>query len=39
MENNYNESYQTPWMEVIDLEDDIIQTSGGGGSELPPDYF
>ena len=34
MENTCYESYQTPWIEVIDLEEDIIQTSG---NELPWD--
>ena len=31
-----NERYEAPWLEVIDLEEDIIRTSG---EELPFDPF
>ena len=35
MENQAAERYQKPWMEIIELEDDIILTSGGREDEIP----
>ena len=35
MENKCKERYEMPWIEVIDLEEDIIRTSSG--NELPED--
>lgn len=37
MENKCKERYEMPWIEVIDLEEDIIRTSGG--DELPDDIL
>lgn len=37
MENKCNERYEMPWIEVIDLEEDIIRTSGD--NELPDDIL
>lgn len=38
MENKDKCNYQKPWIEIIELGDDVIQTSGGDSS-LPIDYF